>query len=93
VRFTREKSGAVNAIYLAGEGENAPPPGITIDSFSARPGSKIHLLGSAGSLAWHAGPRGVTIELTQQQRGNLPCEHAWTFRIDEPVQQHESLQH
>jgi len=86
VRFTREKSGAVCAIYLAGEGENAPPSRITIGSFSAKPGSAVHLLGLPGPLAWHGDAAGIVIELTQKQRENLPCKYAWTLRIDEPAE-------
>ena len=88
MRFTRERSGAVDAIYLAGEGENTPPQRIRINAFSAKPGSSIHLLGRVGPVAWHAEARGVTIELSGAERENLPCEHAWTFRIDEPAEQH-----
>jgi alpha-L-fucosidase len=85
LRFTREKSGAVNAIYVAGEGENAPPRVIVLRSFSARPGSSIQMLGSTDPVGWHADAGGVSIELTQNQRESLPCEHAWTFRIDQPL--------
>ncbi|HMK38486.1 MAG TPA: alpha-L-fucosidase [Bacteroidota bacterium] len=86
LRFTREKSGAVCAICLAGEGEDAPASRLRISSFSAKPGSTVHLLGSPGPLTWHAEAAGITIELTQKQRENLPCKYAWTFRIDEPAE-------
>ncbi len=85
LRFTREQSGAVDAIYLAGQGENAPPLSLTIRAFSAKPGSGIHLLGSAQPLAWRPDGRGLTIELGKGQVKNLPCDHAWTFKIDEPL--------
>ena len=89
VRFTQEKSGAVDAIYLPGQGEAAPPASLTLRAFSARPGSSVHLLGSPGPLAWRPHDGGMTIELTRAVLQNLPCDHAWVFRIDEPVP-HES---
>ncbi len=84
-RFTREKSGAVDAIYLPGEGESAPPASIALRSFSAKPGSSVHLIGSARPLAWHEQGEGMKIELTAEDLKSLPCDHAWAFRIDEPV--------
>ena len=85
VRFTKAKSGEVNAIYLAGEGENAPPGTLTIRAFSARRGSAVHLLGSAQPLRWHTDGGGLTIEIGEARLKDLPCDHAWTFRIDEPL--------
>jgi alpha-L-fucosidase len=85
IRFTREKSGAVDAIYLADEGENAPPRIIPIRSFGAKPGSEVHMAGIPGPVLWHESGDGMRIELTDDQRAHLPCDHAWTFRIDEPV--------
>lgn len=86
LRFTREKSGAVNAIYVAAGGEDAPPRTIVLRSFSAAPGSTIRMLGSSVPVAWHADSGGVSIELAQTIIDHLPCEHAWTFRIDQPLE-------
>lgn len=85
LRFTREKFGAVNAIYVAGQGEHAPPRNIVIRSFSAKPGSSVRMLGSTIPVAWHAVAGGVSIEPTRGQRENLPCDYAWTFRIEQPL--------
>ena len=81
-RFTREKSGAIDAIYLAEEGEATPPAGITITSFTAAPGTRVELLGSTEPIKWHAGAKGMTLELTKNQREHPPSSYAWTFRIE-----------
>ncbi|HUI09987.1 MAG TPA: alpha-L-fucosidase, partial [Bacteroidota bacterium] len=83
-RFTREAGGAIDAIYLPAEGEEAPPARMTIHAFSPAAGSAVTLVGTPGNVAWQAGPAGVMIDLTEAQRGHLPCAYAWTFRIERP---------
>lgn len=84
--FTRTPSGSINAIYLAKENENQPPPTISISSFCPRRGSKVNMLGIKQALRWEGIGKGFVIQLPDSIRMNLPCMHAWTFRIGEPAE-------
>jgi len=83
-RFTREASGAIDAIYLPAEGEDAPPAQMTVHAFRPVKGTAVRLVGTPGTVSWHEGGEGFTIELTNEQHAHPPCAHAWTFRIDQP---------
>ena len=83
-RFTREQGGAIDAIYVPSEGEEAPPAHMTLHAFMPAKGTAVRLIGTPGSVAWHAGENGFTIDLTEKQRAHLPCAYAWTFRIEQP---------
>jgi hypothetical protein len=42
---------------------------------------------------WYWDPYKPARTLTGPQRESLPCEHAWTFRIDEPVENRPAARH
>jgi alpha-L-fucosidase len=77
IRFTI-KGDTLYAIALAWPGEQ-----LTIKSLGTSAGllggevAGVELLGHAGSLIWERGEHGLTIALPEQ----LPCQHAFTFKI------------
>jgi alpha-L-fucosidase len=73
--------GAVYAIYLAGEGETAPPASIRVDGVLPADDASVSLLGAKGDLAWEADEHGFTVEVPADVREAPPCEDAWTLRI------------
>ncbi|MFN3650225.1 MAG: alpha-L-fucosidase [Armatimonadota bacterium] len=79
VAFTR-KGDRVYGIYLAAEGETAPPAEITLRALRPRPGSPIRMLGG-GTLEWTPTPEGATIRIPERLRRQPPCEHAFAFEL------------
>jgi alpha-L-fucosidase len=77
IRFTT-KGDTLYAIALAWPGER-----LTIKSLGTAAGllggevSSVELLGHAEPLIWERGEHGLTIALPEQ----LPCQHAFTFKI------------
>ena len=85
LRYTRQKSGAVCAIYLADEKETSMPESITLPGVTAAKGAKVTLLGARGELSWKQVGDGVVVSVPRSQRENPPCKHAWTIRISSIV--------
>ncbi len=81
--FTRTKSGAVNAIYLAAGNENTMPETIVIKGITPKKKADITLLGAKGDLKWKTKNGVTTIEIPSKLRDNPPCKYAWTLRISE----------
>jgi alpha-L-fucosidase len=75
VHYTR-KAGAVYAIALAWPGKTlslaTPVPG---------PGTRVELLGVKGDLPWRSGQPGMVIEVPALSVSELPCQHAWVFKL------------
>lgn len=82
VCLTRKRTtGAVYAIYLAGEDESAPPATIVLDALRPAKGARVSLLGADVPLQWTAGGTGFSVEIPESIRNNPPCEHAWALEI------------
>ncbi len=79
--FTQNKTGEVNAIYLAAETEKTMPATITIKGIRPSPKAVITLLGYSGKLKWKTVDGATVITLPEKLRKNPPCSYAWTFRI------------
>ena len=77
--FTSLPDGTVNAVYLAGEGETAPPATITISSLRPEPRSEVRMLGVDRPLRWEVSGGGIVIQVPASVRRGPPCEHAWTL--------------
>jgi len=79
IRFTRSKNNTVvYAICTEWPGEQ-----LVLHSVRAQDNSKIFLLGSIVSLAWHQDDAGLVIEVPEQlqEPKNRPCDYAYTFKI------------
>src|SRR5690606_24211853 len=75
ILFTR-KDDAVYAICPA-----LPEAKLTIRDLKLRRNAVITLLGHEGALTWRATGNDILITLPRLDPGNLPCQHAWTFKI------------
>ena len=80
VCFT-QKEDAIYAIYLAEEGETAPPSKISISSFQPKDGAEITMLGVKEVLKWRKTDNGFEVEIPESLQKNPPAEHAWALRI------------
>ena len=82
--FTSLPNGTVYAVYLAAEGETAPPPKIMLTSISPRPGSTVAMLGVREPVRWEKVGRGALLTLPRSALTNPPCAHAWVFKLVMP---------
>jgi alpha-L-fucosidase len=81
VRFTQTKDhGIVYAICLEWPGRR-----LALKSVHPRKGSPIRLLGHEEPLRWRQTGEGIVIAIPRalRNRSNLPCQYAWTFRIEQ----------
>jgi len=86
VCFSRNPdSGAVHAIYLASEGEKAPPSTLVIEGVVPEMGAVVTMLGVEEELEWQATSWGLEVTIPEGIRENPPCHDAWTFRISAVV--------
>jgi len=76
-----KKGGAVYAILLAGEGEEAPPARVALKSLRPKPGSTVRLLGF-GPVPWKEDGTGVVLEVPEAAEKSPPCRDAFVFRLD-----------
>jgi alpha-L-fucosidase len=86
VCFTRQRDGAINAIYLADDDETGPPQTIAISSFTPRTGSTVTMLGVKDPMSWEKQSEGFVVRIPESVHSTPPCRHAWTFRFtaDQP---------
>ena len=75
------KGATLYAICLAEEGRITPPERIELPT--VRGAKAVRLLGYDGTLAWEASADGLSIRVTENVRQSPPCEHAWTFEIQD----------
>ena len=80
VCFTAAADGARYAIYLADDREQAPAQ-LRISGLPVGRDEGITLLGSKERLRWRMEGEAVTVDLPEMVRRNMPCDHAWVFRI------------
>jgi len=89
-RFTKQRDGSIDAIYLVGRTTTTMPHKVILESFVPAKGSEIQLLGVREPLAWERVGNGVVITVPERVRNNPPCIYAWTFRIEKPEEANES---
>jgi len=75
------KGATLYALYLAEDGQAAPPQHIEIAAL--RGAKSVRLLGSQAALAWKAGPDGLSVRIPESVWQSPPCRHAWAFEIVE----------
>jgi alpha-L-fucosidase len=75
LRFTRKE----NTVFVTILGEPKAGP-VTIQSFSAKPGAIIHLLGSTQSLAWSQSGNNTEVHLPAR----LPGHYAYVLKVENP---------
>jgi alpha-L-fucosidase len=80
VRFTRSGDGHVYAIYLAGEGETAPPAILRVPARAPAAGTRIRLLGAEEPLDWEPEGEGFVVRVPDRVREAPPCRDAWSLR-------------
>lgn len=88
VAYTR-KGETLYAVYLAGEGETAPPTVVRMPSVRPADGSEVRLLGCNEACPWKLSAEGLRVEVPAAACQKRPCEHAWVFQVrgktrDEP---------
>jgi alpha-L-fucosidase len=80
------KAGTTYAIYLAEEGQNAPPQEITLASLQPPAGSKIEMLGSREPIEWRPKDAGLVIAVPRGVIESPPCRHAFVLKITPPAE-------
>ena len=79
--FTRNKTGEVNAIYLAGENEPSLPETISIKGIKPVKGATILLMGTTSKLKWKSVNGETILYIPSSCREKPPCKYAWAFHI------------
>jgi alpha-L-fucosidase len=82
IRFTRSKTGKVNAIYLAVEGETQLPSEIVWSAHLPKTGTKVKLLGTQQLLSWKKVGNHAVVSIPAGIRKNAPCNFAWVFMFE-----------
>ncbi len=77
-----KKGGAVYAICLAGEGEEAPPAKVALTCVRPKAGSTVRLLGLDAPVPWKAEGKGVLLEVPEAAIRTPPCQDAFVFRME-----------
>ena len=79
--FTALPDGTVHAIYLADEGEEAPPAKIMLTAIAPAPGSEVRMLGVREPVRWEKVGKGALLTLPASAVAKPPCRYAWAFRF------------
>jgi len=79
LRFTYSKSGKVNTIYLAAEGETEMPSEVAISTFLPIAGSTVNLMGYKKPLSWKKIGNIAVISIPAEMLKKAPCQFAWVF--------------
>jgi alpha-L-fucosidase len=74
VQYTR-KGDVLYAISLAWPGKT-----LTLESPTPGPKTQVQWLG-VGPVAWKPTGRGITIDIPQLSVADLPCRHAWVWKL------------
>ena len=59
-----------------------PKGTFTLDGIRARPGSRVTMLGVPRDLDWTQRPEGLAISVPYMTPEELPCQHAYTFKVE-----------
>ena len=77
-----KKGSTVYLIYLADKDESAPPAKLHVPAITG--GKNVRMLGAETPVGFaFDANQGLTIEIPESIRQNLPCEHAWAFAVSE----------
>jgi alpha-L-fucosidase len=75
VYYTR-KGATVYAICLAWPGKT-----LKLEVPITTPDSVVRMLGRAKPLVWKAAEKGLVIQTSEIDVGDLPCRNAWVFKL------------
>jgi alpha-L-fucosidase len=75
IRFT-QKENYLYAICLEWPGKQ-----LKLDNITCAKDSEIKLLGKNTALPWQEAGNGIVVDLSSLGPNDLPCEHAYTFKI------------
>ena len=81
VCLTGKEDGSTFIIYLGGENESAPPPLISMTSWSPPEGAAITMVGLDGLLKWEKNGDGFVLHVPEKVQITPPCKYAWVFRV------------
>ena len=81
IRLTRSPDGAVNAIYLADEGETSLPAYLSMTTVQPAAGATVTLVGTDVELEWESSGTGFVARIPASVRNAPPSDYAWAFRI------------
>jgi len=82
IRYTLQKNGAINAIYLIPEKDPVIPSEIVLEGIHPAKNAKINILGvQSSTLKWITDPKGCTVILTENLKRKVPSVHAFTLQV------------
>ncbi len=81
VCLTGGKDGSTFIIYLGQEGEDAPPPIISMTGWSPPEGAKITAVGLDGFMDWEQNGEGFVLHVPNKLQITPACKYAWVFRV------------
>ncbi len=83
VAFTRRGKN-LYAIYLAEQGQDAPPDTIALPPLDLASDSPVLVLGLRDRLKWRRHSEGIAISVPASVRHSIPCHHAFVFKLSLP---------
>ena len=78
----KRDDGVVYAVYLAGEGEEAPPKRIDIEGVVPGDGARVTMLRVEGELEWRKEGAGISAGVPVRFREDPPCGEALVVRVE-----------
>lgn len=76
------KDGDTFIIYLGSENETAPPPLISMTTWSPPEGASITMAGLDGPIRWEKNGDGFVLHVPDKVQMTPPCRYAWVFRVN-----------
>jgi alpha-L-fucosidase len=81
VCLTQGKDGAIYMIYLADEGETAPPAKIWFSRLEIPDNATFSMLGTKEKLSYEKIADGIVVNIPEPLQKNPPCQDAWVIRV------------
>jgi len=76
-----KKADKLYLIYLAAEGETAPPAEIKVSSAVVKGVRAARMLGASDPVTWTVSPEGAAFRIPESARRSPPCQHAWALEV------------
>jgi alpha-L-fucosidase len=81
VCLTQGKDGSTYIIYLGQDGENAPPPVISMTSWAPPENATISMLGMNDPMTWEKNGEGFLLNVPEKAQNKPPCNYAFVFKV------------
>jgi len=81
VCLTGGKDGSTFIIYLGQEGEDAPPPIISMTSWAPTKDAQISMVGFDGFMDWEKNGDGFVLHVPRKVQTSPPSKYAWVFKV------------